>query len=323
MLSEFEIIERYFVPIAESDLSVLLGPGDDCAIVRVSQPTDLAISIDTLVEGVHFLPDIAPDNLAWRLLGSAVSDLAAMGAEPLWLTLALTLPETDHAWLERFASALSEACHAFNIKLVGGDTTSGSCRVLTAQVQGRVPTDAALKRAGAQSGDLICISGTLGDSRAGLALLLGECSTESVELADYLLARFYRPTPRIQLGLDLRGYATAAIDVSDGFLADLSHLLKRSGVGAEIDMQRLPISAQLNRFVTPECALDWAATGGEDFELCFTLSEASYASLAKTTDTPVAVVGRIIQGSGLKLLQGKESYLTPESLGFDHFGVKC
>ncbi len=322
MPSEFQVIERYFAPLADPDPSISLGMGDDCALLSISQPTELAFSIDTLVEGVHFLPDIAPEDLAWRLLGSSVSDLAAMGAEPLWLTLALTLPDIDEAWLSSFSSALKQACQQMGIRLIGGDTTSGRCRVLSAQVHGRVAPGTALTRSGAQPGDLICVSGTLGDSRAGLALLRGEVESCDQTAADYLKTRYHRPQPRLALGRSLIGRASAAIDISDGFLADLCHLLKRSAVGASVDVSSLPISSELQGLVDDDRAIHWASTGGEDFELCFTLPETELASLQSAQALPISVVGKVVSGKGLELLQGNTPFQWPEKLGFDHFGVK-
>lgn len=328
MPSEFEIIDSFFAPSAKAAQSVVLGVGDDCALVEPPINQQLAISIDTLVEGVHFLADIDAEDLAWRLLGSSVSDLAAMGAQPLWLTLAITLPEADPQWLSRFKIGLDAALEAYEITLIGGDTTSGQSRVLTAQVQGSVPAGEALRRDGACVGDLIYVSGTLGDSRAGLELLqkpeLRSDQAESIQ-SNYLLQRFLRPSPRIDLGLSLRGVATAAIDISDGLLADLGHLLRRSGVAAQIELESLPLSTALHTFCDKAQAMQWAATGGEDFELCFTVPESlkpEVASIAARLGLRLSLIGRVVEGSGLSVESAGQRWSNPHTAGFEHFGVQ-
>ncbi len=317
MPGEFEIIRRYFANASGDHPQVQLGIGDDCALTTLPPDTQLALSIDTLVEGVHFLPDIAPADLAWRLLGSAVSDLAAMGASPAWITLALTLKDSDSEWLEQFSKGLSEACHQYGVSLIGGDTTSGSINVLSAQVHGFVETGKGLKRSGAQPGDLIFVSGSLGDSRAGLATLTGELAAN-----EYLLTRYLRPTPRVELGVALRDIASAAIDISDGLLADLGHILKQSQVAAEIECSQLPISEVLAQSVSQPCADHWALTGGEDFELCFTVpseKSASVVELAKVLSLNLTEIGCIVAGEGIQLTDKGVVKALPETFGFDHF----
>ncbi|HSG04743.1 MAG TPA: thiamine-phosphate kinase [Marinobacterium sp.] len=321
MPGEFEIITSYFAPSAKAAPTVALGVGDDCALVMPPSGEQLAISIDTLVEGVHFLPDISAEDLAWRLLGSSVSDLAAMGAEPLWLTLSVTLPRADESWLAAFRTGLDGALERYQITLVGGDTCSGPVRVLTAQVQGSVPAEKALRRSGAQPGDIIFASGTLGDSRAGLELI--KRGAAQSEIHNYLLQRFLRPTPRTELGLALRDIATAAIDISDGLLADLGHLLDRSSVGAEVELETLPLSQALSTFVDQTQARQWASTGGEDFELCFTVAEEHLAEVDKLSarlDLPLTPIGRIVSGSGVHVSFNGESWVPQIGAGFDHFG---
>lgn len=323
MPGEFEIINSYFAPSAKSAPSVVLGVGDDCALVAPPAGQHLAISIDTLVEGVHFLEDIQSEDLAWRLLGASVSDLAAMGAEPLWLTLAITLPKADEAWLAGFRQGLEQALERYRITLIGGDTCSGPVRVLTAQVQGSLPAGEALERRGARPDDLIYVSGTLGDSRAGLELLRNP--EAQCEQRDYLLDRFLRPTPRIELGLALRGIATAAIDISDGLLADLGHLLKRSEVGAEIELQSLPLSTALHAYCSEAQAQLWAATGGEDFELCFTVPasrKAEIDALSASLGLRLTAIGKVLSGNELQVLSAGEVWKSDASAGFDHFGER-
>lgn len=318
MPGEFDLIRRYFDSISGDHPSVQLGIGDDCALLSTSPNTELAISVDTLVEGVHFLPDIHPEHLAWRLIASSVSDLAAMGASPRWLTLACTLNEPSEAWLAMFSKGLAEACQFYSLVLIGGDTTSGRCQVFTAQVHGEVPSGMALKRSGAKLGDAIVVSGTLGDSCAGLAMLTDELERES----EYLLGRYYRPTARLELGKSLRGIANAAVDVSDGLLADLNHLLTASGVGAELCVEALPLSSALCEFA-PESAEKWALSGGEDFELCFTLPQDRVPELEQMSerlDLPLTVVGTITDDREITLLKLGEPMARPAILGFNHFG---
>ena len=317
MPGEFEIIRRFFKPLNSGHPSISLGIGDDCALVSVPEGTELALSLDTLVEGVHFLPSISADDLAWRIVASSVSDLAAMGAQPRWLTLGCTLATADEEWLALFGEALHQACAFYQLQLIGGDTTRGPCHVFSAQVHGFVPTGKALKRKGASVGDLIVVSGALGDSRAGLAMLTGELSSG----CDYLLQRYHRPTARVSLGRYLTGRAHAAIDISDGLLADLTHLLEASCVGARLHIDQLPLSVELTSHAK-EQAESWALTGGEDFELCFTLPKRDLEGLFEFCSDQglvTTVIGEVISGQGIELLKHNTPYQRPSALGFDHF----
>lgn len=322
MPSEFELIDRYFSSAAAEAADVVLGLGDDCALVQPPATDELlANSTDTLVEGIHFLPDISAEDLAWRLVSASVSDLAAMGARPLWLSLAITLPDSNEAWLAAFSRGLKAALKTYSIRLIGGDTTSGSTRVLTAHVQGAVKPQQALKRSGAQVGDLVFVSGTLGDSRAGLELLI-KAVEESV-VAEFLTQRFLRPTARIELGLRLSPLASAAIDISDGLLADLSHILKSSGVGALVHLEQVPLSSSIKALYSREQSLAWAASGGEDFELCFTVPEyrqAEIESLAEELKLELTCIGEIRTGCELQVLFEGAPWAPSGAQGFDHFG---
>lgn len=316
-LGEFELIQRYFAQVAEasSDASVVLGVGDDCAILTPPASQQLVVSIDTLVEGTHFLPDTPADLLASRLLGAALSDLAAMGAQPAWLTLALSLPTANAEWLKRFSDRLAELCLEFKIALVGGDTTRGPL-TLTAQVHGFVPEGAALVRSGAQVDDLICVSGTLGDSRAGLEAQLK--GLEQPGFAPYLSERFFAPSPRIALGLSLREFAHSCIDISDGLLSDLAHILKASGgLGARLQLEALPLSDAILKSYGQDQARQWALTGGEDFELCFTIPADKLAVLAHLP-APIAVIGKVTQAPDICLFdRGIPCEISGS--GYDHF----
>jgi len=312
-LGEFELIRRYFVSEQQHD-SVALGIGDDCALLLPPAGEQLAVSIDSLVEGTHFLPGTDPAFIARRLLGAATSDLAAMGATPAWLTLALTLPQSDPQWLEPFAAALAEKATEYGLVLVGGDTTRGPL-ALSAQVHGFVPAGQALTRRGAQPGDLICVTGTLGDSRAGLETLLRE-EPAGAEV-DLLRQRFYQPQPRLSCGLALRSQASACIDLSDGLSSDLNHILQQSGCGAVLDATALPLSEALRRYTDLATARRWALSGGEDFELCFTLP-AEKAPLLQQLPVAATAVGEVIAGEGIRLRdEAGEQPLS--AAGFDHF----
>lgn len=320
-MGEFELIRRYFADRALAREDVVVGIGDDCALLcpRGDQQV-LAVSIDTLVEGVHFLPGSDPAWLAQRLLGAAVSDLAAMAATPAWFTLALTLPQADPAWLEPFARALAERAAELEIALVGGDTTRGPL-TLTAQAHGWVAPEQALRRDAAQAGDLILVSGTLGDSRGGLQVQQA-ASAVNADTA-FLLQRFFRPEPRVELARMLAPRLHAGIDLSDGLLADLGHIARRSGLGARIELEQLPLSPQLVAYAGERQAREWALSGGEDFELCVTAPEDALEAclnMAAEVGVQLTCIGRMQAGeAGVELYhRGRLQPVT--ELGYDHFG---
>lgn len=321
-MGEFELIRRYFESAVAANGTVALGIGDDCALLRA--PMDgslLAVSIDTLVEGVHFLPGTDPAQLAQRLLGAAVSDLAAMAATPAWFTLALTLPQADPQWLEPFATALAARAAELGIALVGGDTTHGPL-TLTVQVHGWVQPETALRRDRAQVGDCVLVSGTLGDSRGGLQTLLDH--DDSNDGVDWLRQRFYRPEPRVELAQALASGLHAGIDISDGLLADLGHILEQSGVGARIDLEQLPLSNALVEYAGLEQAQHWALNGGEDFELCLTAAPDQLPrleQLAAEQGVRLSCIGWIDAEPGLNLYSQGEPLAVPAA-GYDHFGVQ-
>ena len=275
---EFSLISRYFDRVRSSRRDVDTGIGDDCALLSVPDKQMLAISTDTLVCGTHFLPDISPADLARKALAVNLSDLAAMGAEPAWLTLALTLPSVDEAWLAAFSDSLFERLSYYDMQLIGGDTTKGPLS-MTLGIPGFVPAGRALKRSAAKPGDWIYVTGTPGDSAAGLAILQQRLRVDVKEDADYLVRRHLNPSPRLLAGQAMRGLAHAAIDLSDGLIADLGHILTASGYGARIDLDLLPLSDALVRHAEPEQALAWALSGGEDYELCFTVPELNRGAL--------------------------------------------
>ncbi|MCP4284035.1 MAG: thiamine-phosphate kinase [Gammaproteobacteria bacterium] len=264
-LSEFELIERFFSSSECVRDDVLLGVGDDCALLRVPAGENLAVSIDTLVAGVHFYPDADPEKLGHKALAVNLSDLAAMGAKPAWATLALTLPHSDREWLTSFMRGFSVLANRHRVQLVGGDTTRGPLTI-SVQVHGFMPQGKALTRDAACPADMIGVTGTLGD--AGLALMrLAGGKQPSRSLRD----RLECPMPRLATGMALRGLANAAIDISDGLLADLAHICKRSEVGATLDLRKIPLSPEVDEYV--KRSGDWSLplTAGDDYELCFSV----------------------------------------------------
>ena len=319
-MGEFELIRRYFAaaPYAQAAEGVVLGIGDDCALLQPAVGQQLAVSTDTLVAGVHFPQPCDSFLLGQRALAVSVSDLAAMGAEPLGFTLALTLPEADPAWLEGFALGLSQMAGQCAIALVGGDTTRGPLS-LTLSVFGQLPAGQALTRAGARPGDLLCVGGSLGDAAAALPLVLGQQVAAGAE-ADYLLQRYWAPQPQLALGQWLRGRASAALDVSDGLLADCGHIAKASAVALQVERDSLPLSVGL-RTLAGERALDCALSGGDDYRLAFTLP-AQYLPALRAQWPEAMVIGRAVAGQGVQLLDGAGRRLDPPSAGYQHFGSR-
>ncbi|MBZ0058394.1 MULTISPECIES: thiamine-phosphate kinase [Enterobacteriaceae] len=318
---EFSLIARYFDRVRSSRRDVETGIGDDCALLNIPDKQTLAISTDTLVCGHHFLPDIDPADLAYKALAVNLSDLAAMGADPAWLTLALTLPKVDESWLEAFSDALFEQLNYYDMQLIGGDTTAGPLS-MTLAIHGYVPAGRALKRSGAKPGDWIYVTGTPGDSAAGLAILQKQFVVENDDDAAYFLQRHLRPTPRILQGQALRDRASAAIDLSDGLISDLGHILKSSGVGARVDLNEFPLSEAMRRHVEPERALRWALSGGEDYELCFTVPELNRGTLdvaLANLGARYTCIGQIMpESEGLQFVQNGEP-VTLDWKGYDHF----
>jgi len=265
--------------------------GDDCAILRLGEGERLATSVDTMVADVHFPGDSFPEDVGFRAASVAASDLAAMGARPLGMTVALTLPEADELWLNSFSQGLAEAVSEYELPLVGGDTTRGPLTI-TVQVLGALPLGKALLREGARVGDELYVSGTLGDAAGALAFLRGDWQPEPDD-AQYLLQRYNRPLARIDLGRELLGRATAAIDVSDGLLADAGHVADASGVRLVIDPDLLPLSAALSSHPSRDQVILWALAGGDDYELCFTLPADQAPPQGCTR------IGRVERGSGV------------------------
>ncbi|KOC89906.1 thiamine-phosphate kinase [Winslowiella iniecta] len=321
---EFELIARYFNRVTSSRRDVEKGIGDDCALLNVAEKQTLAISTDTLVEGIHFLRDIHPADLGYKALAVNLSDLAAMGADPAWLTLAITLPEVDESWLKAFSDSLFELLDYYDMQLIGGDTTRGP-RSLTLGIHGLVPVGRALKRSGARPGDWIYVTGSLGDSAAGLALLQHHIRIADPTVCEALIKRHLRPMPRILQGQALRDLASSAIDISDGLISDLGHILKASDCGARINLDALPLSPALVDNIEMQQARRWALTGGEDYELCFTVPEINRGALDVALGhlgVAYTCIGQIAPASeGMKLMdQGK--VVEFDLKGFDHFDAR-
>jgi thiamine-monophosphate kinase len=316
-IGEFALIEKYFTDIGHSP-SVNLSVGDDCALLTPPPGQQLAISVDTLVADVHFPARGDPALIAQKALRCNLSDLAAMGATPLAFTLALTLPSADENWLAEFSSGLRACAKEFDIALIGGDTTRGPQYIVTIQVIGLIPNGFALLRSGAKSGDAIFVTGTLGDARAALDYLtLPEPQLNAQQR--FFLQRYYTPTPRLKLAQALRDIASAAIDVSDGLSADLGHILERSAVGAQIDIEKLPLSSALRHSVD---ARRFALHGGDDYELCFTANNNrtdDIVRLAQQHATPIARIGEIIAGSGLCARTANGDVIPITAASYTHF----
>jgi thiamine-monophosphate kinase len=318
ILSEFDLIERYFRCCGASRNDVALGVGDDAALLRVPAGMELVVTLDTLVEGVHFLPGCDPRALGHKALAVNLSDLAAMGAEPAWVMLALTLPQSEPAWLEAFSDGFCRLARDSGVQLVGGDTTRGPLAVSVA-AKGLVPAGQALRRSGARPGDLVFVSGELGSAGLGLQALRDGIAVDDL---DYLRERLERPQPRLALGRGLRGLASAAIDISDGLLADLGHILEASGVGAVVELERLPLCAPVAACI--ERSADWSLplSGGDDYELCFTLPPGNLPVLEKLVvelPHPVSLIGTITREPGLHIRGLDGRGYRPTASGYEHF----
>jgi len=322
MPGEFNLIKRYFTNRQNQRRDVDLDIGDDCAIVRVPENSRLAITTDTLVAGTHFLADANPAWVAHKALASNISDLASMGATPAWCSLALSLPKVDEAWLESFSAAFFELADYYNIKLIGGDTTKGALSI-TITVHGFLPNEYALTRDKARAGDWVYVTGSLGDSQAGLDVILNP-ENRTRAFADVLEQRHYLSTPRVLAGQSLLNICSCAIDISDGLIADLQHILDCSQVGASIDVSLLPVSDELVAFLDGDKtkAQHYALTSGEEYELCFVVPSYNRGALDSHLShcrTPYTCIGQIRGKEGLELHDGGKK-LDWQLKGFDHFG---
>ena len=316
-MSEFGLIQRYFT---RATPGAVLGVGDDAALLHIANGMELAVSTDMLVSGTHFFDDADPYLLGHKALAVNISDMAAMGAQPRWATLSLSLPSENQAWLERFSAGFFALADQYKVELVGGDTTHGPLNV-SVTIMGEVPQGKALRRDGTQAGDEIWVSGKLGDAAIALAHLQGKLTLDENSF-NACAIHLHRPMPRVELGLALRGLAHSAIDISDGLLADLGHILERSHVAAEIQFEALPVSTHLQPYLAQDLGKRCVLAGGDDYELCFTAGATRHTDIEKISkqlNLPLTCIGRIQAGTGciVRAADGKE--MTIKETGYDHF----
>jgi thiamine-monophosphate kinase len=319
-MDEFELIHRYFSRLGTARADVLLGVGDDAAILRTPDDADLVAAVDTIVCGRHFPEGSDARSIGHRSLAVNLSDLAAMGARPAWALLSLTLSDASADWLEGFARGFGELARAHEVMLVGGDTTAGPLAV-SVQIMGHVPRGTALRRAGGAAGDLLAVTGTLGDAGAGLALATAALATDDAAAAGELRRRFEYPTPRVEFGVAARGLASAAMDLSDGLVGDLPKLAAASGLGAHIDVDRLPLSRALCSVAGSQRARDFALGGGDDYELLLAVPPARFdalASRAAALNLTLTTIGELRRGNTVQWALEGRSYV-PAVQGYSHF----
>jgi len=317
MLSEFELIARYFSP---PTTHTILAGGDDAALVAVTPGMELVVSTDMLVGGRHFLEDADAYGVGWKSLAVNLSDMAAMGAQPRWVTLSVALPRADERWIDSFMRGFLDLARKFDVDLIGGDTTRGPLNICV-QILGEVPPGQALRRSGACPGDEVWVSGALGDAALALAHLRGELALEG-EALERVCERLDRPSPRVALGKALRGLASSAIDVSDGLLADAGHIAERSGVQLTLHWPAVPLSAFARRIRDEPLLQRCALASGDDYELCFTAPPSRHADvseLAGRLGLPLTLIGTVDQGSGVTLVDATGRALALQEKGFDHF----
>lgn len=320
VMNEFEIIEHFFKNLTDEDPRVVCGIGDDAAVIDIPTGQELAVSVDTLVCGVHFLADVDPSTLGYKALAVNLSDLAAMGAQPAWATLALTMPEHDASWLKGFASGFAQLARRYSVSLIGGDLSSGPLSI-SVQVMGLVEPGLALTRSGARVGDDVYISGYPGEAGYGLSLLTGPPGWKQ-DVNNDCLERLLKPEPRVELGRSLSGIAHAAIDVSDGLAADLGHIVSDSAVGAVISLDCIPVRPPLSGLQEKERVWNFILGSGDDYELCFTVPEAlreQTVGLIQSLDYPVTRIGKIISGAGIRIMHADGGEHTLFKSGFMHF----
>lgn len=312
MMRENDIISKYFTRKTKHKIN-RLGIGDDAAILRLQAKQELVVSIDTLVEGVHFFKSTDPYSLGYKALAVSLSDIAAMGAKPISALLSLTLPKADKNWLKHFQKGFFSLADQFKVDLIGGDICQGPLS-LSSVVHGIIPQNAAILRSGAKPGDFIFVSGNLG--AAAYAVYAQKYNMKKIPLS--CLSRLNQPEPRVELGEFLRPFASAMIDISDGLIIDLKRILEASTVGATIFTEQLPIAEDLQKIVSPKQTLSLALSGGDDYELCFTVPEKHARKLAKSP-TPITCIGRVEKKSGLRILDAENKTLKLEDEGYEHF----
>ncbi|MFW2372100.1 MAG: thiamine-phosphate kinase [Gammaproteobacteria bacterium] len=315
-MSEFDLITHYFKHLSPARSDVVLGIGDDCALLEVPAGMQLAVSTDTLNAGIHFPDNTSPIDIGHKSLAVNLSDLAAMGAEPAWVSLNLSLPDYDEDWLAGFCQGFAELAQEYTVQLIGGDTTRGPLSI-SVQVYGFVEPGTAMRRDGAQLGDQIYVTGTLGDAGLGLK----QCLSQLSDVPAYCVERLNRPQPRIGPGRMLAEFSRCAIDISDGLLADLGHILQQSGCGARIELDRIPLSTSLADYYADET--DWSSIlgSGDDYELCFTVTKDRQNQMLdrlRQQDVTVTRIGEITE-QGLECLDRDGQKWEFEHSGYDHF----
>ena len=322
-MKEFTIIDSFFTKQNCQRKDVILPIGDDCAITQVPAGQQLAITTDTLVSGVHFPQDSSPEAIAHKSLAVSLSDLAAMGAEPAWINLSLSMPTGDPDWLARFSATLLAQCEYYSVQLIGGDTVQGPL-VITITAHGFIPEKQAITRKGGKPGDLLYVTGCVGDAGLGLAIALDKHQAAAGN-ASYLRKRLDFPTPRVLAGNNLRRIASACIDISDGLLVDLQHILQGSGVGALLQLEHLPLSAELLAEVGQQQAIDLALTSGDDYELLFSVPQEQVTNLERSMlqcNVPVTCIGQLTGQTGKIQLQWNKQAYQLQRRGYQHFALE-
>ncbi len=328
-VSEFDLIKNFFnkpglIPTAEQSTSIPLGIGDDCALIDLPPEKLLAVSMDTLVADVHFPAKADPSLVAQRALAVNLSDLAAMGAEPLAFTLALSLPNADEVWLQAFSLGLEASVQAYHCPLIGGDITKGPLSI-TIQVHGLLNRNAVMTRSGAKPGDLVYVSGELGAAGLAVSLIHNGMSLDKPDTQE-LYTAYFQPAPRITLGQACAGLASAAIDISDGLMADLEHIAKKSGVGIELNAKAIPIAKAVKNFMSSmgdkSQGLNLALTAGDEYELAMTVAEdrqEAFEQAVTALKIPLTLIGRVVKGSRVKCLDKEGREIEVKTLGYRHF----
>lgn len=318
-MKEFNLIKHFFTEQVVKRKDVFLGIGDDCALIIPAERQHIAITTDTLVSGVHFPIETPPRAIGHKAIAVNLSDLAAMGAEPTWISLALTLPEFDHEWLAEFCAGVFELCEYYNIQLIGGDTTQGPLSI-TVTAQGLTPFKKHILRSGAKAGDWLYVTGDLGDAALALLHLQGKIKVDKV-FAEQVITKLNYPKPRVLAGQILREYASSAIDLSDGLISDIGHICVASRVGANLMLDALPLSTAMIESLEREQAIELALSGGDDYELLFTVSEDNKVGMEtafSNASIPLKCIGQINTSEKITATQGNKP-VPITAKGFEHF----
>lgn len=320
-MKEFKVIEDFFKSQSVQRKDVIIGIGDDGAVTHIPEGQALVTTTDTLLSGVHFLPSTSAHAIAQKAIAVNLSDLAAMGAEPAWISLSLSLPEIDEVWLEEFSRGIREHAEYYSVQLIGGDTVHGPLAV-TITAQGFVPYDQALTRSQAKPGDSVYVTGTIGDAGVGLQLAQLKRKIDNPEHRNYLVSRLDYPTPRLLVGTSLRRIASGCIDLSDGLVSDIQHILKASQCGAVVHVDKLPLSEALIESVEPDEAINFALSAGDDYELLFTVSEEQKGLLETNfanANIKATCIGHLTGlAEKLELRKDDQAY-DFSNLGYEHF----